>query len=201
MESKYATTDVANLDMGTLMALVHEDATKVVPSDGDLTRVATLARTLKHYKDALAQLEARVSAGKQMIKQIEETDLPDAMTACGIETFTLDDGSKIEANQMVVGSIPESRRDEALAWLREHGHGDLIKGQLTVLVPREKSEMSAEVIQQLKDMGLEVESKETVHPQTLQKWAREMLADGEDIPASLLGLYVGRRAKLTAPKK
>ena len=58
---------------------------------------------------------------------IQEIELPESMLHLGLRSFTLSDGSKLDVKTFYRGNISEKNKKQAHDWLRDRGHGDLIK--------------------------------------------------------------------------
>lgn len=166
-----------------------------LPSDTELTRVATAAQRILAYRNDVKLLEAQLTERKAALRQLEDVELPDLMDAVGLDRVTLTSGEEVTVRTVVAGSITEKRRAEALEWLRTHGHGSMISMTHTISLPsRTPPERVAAVAATLEALDVELQTKEQVHHATLSSWAKEMLAEGEELPLDLLGIYVGRRA-------
>lgn len=175
-----------------------------------LVRLAERAQRLTAESEALEKRAKEVAAEA---RAIEENEIPDFMDELGLSEFALEDGTKVQLKDIVSAGIPKDSRAEAYEWLREHGHGGLIKTTITVFIPREEQEKVAELIEALEPFGLSPEVGEDVHGQTLGAWVREWLDkdaarddEAEDeprtpLPMELLGVYMARRAIFKLPKK
>jgi hypothetical protein len=66
-----------------------------------------------------------------LLEGMSRNDLPEIMSEENVKTVTLDDiGRRFTVNNRFSCSVLEGRKDDALGWLRDNGHGGLI--QLTV---------------------------------------------------------------------
>ena len=54
------------------------------------------------------------------------------MQQAGVELIKLEGGISVEVKPFYSARIPASRSEEAFDWLRENGHGDLIKNQVSL---------------------------------------------------------------------
>lgn len=176
----------------------EDDSTPAI-SDTQLKSVAECAARFIALRDKLDKYAAWAKEKGAELRAIEEVELPDLMDACGMKKFTLTTGDVVEIKSIVAGSIPKSRLEEALQWLRDNGHSGLIKRKIEVALERGKDALGDKVIAQLKKLGVTVKTSDSVHAQTLGAWAREMIAEGETIPLDTLGIYVGRRATVSNP--
>lgn len=142
---------------------------------------------------AVADAEQALAEAKRVLSDVQEHRLPGAMESLGLEEFKTQDGLKIKLDKKLRTSITAKNQAEAMAWLREHGHNALIKRQLTVLAQDdEQGEELAELLRQY-----DVSDKATVPWQTMDKFVREMLEEGENIPQDVFGVYHQKKAKVT----
>lgn len=170
---------------------------QLTPGDEELKSVSNVAGLLLTARQKVKFYEDKLKAAKAELYQLETEELPNAMEACGLSEFATSDGTKLTVEHVVAGSIPEANRDAAFLWLREHGHGGLIKNEFKLSLGKNQDELAQKVRAQLTELGLELEVKESVNHQTLGAWARELLKQGRlDAPLDLLGIFVGRRAKV-----
>lgn len=153
----------------------------------------TMAEEQVAAEIAVADAENALSEAKRVLADVQEHRLPEAMEALGLEEFKTQDGLKIKLDKKLRTSITAKNQMEAMAWLREHGHNALIKRQLTVLA--QDDDQGEQLAQMLRDY--DVADKATVPWQTMDKFVREMLEDGEDIPQELFGVYHQKKAKVT----
>ena len=78
-----------------------------------------------------------------------------------MEVFTVD-GNKISLRQFVHARIPDDRRDDAFAWLRSIGEGDIIKNDVTVSSSAGQDNMAGSVVEDLRQQyGLDPARKPT----------------------------------------
>jgi len=98
--------------------------------------------------------------------------------------------------------IPASKSDEAFDWLRDNGHGDLIKNQVSLEFGMKQDNEAKSIIEELKAKGLPVKQKTSVHPSSLRGFVREQIQDlGKDVPAELFGTYVANKTKITTKEQ
>lgn len=179
-----------------MLDLFEEDAApQTLPADS-MTKVVAMVEYIESLGKTLADAEAHVKELKEIQRRAIEIDLPDAMGEAGLSSFSTSTGRKVSLETFVSGSIPKSKQAEAFAWLRLHGHGGLIKRELSVAFGKGDDATASEIRRFLEHRSLQVEDKETIHSSTLAAWARECLASGEAIPLELLGIYTAVRAKI-----
>lgn len=180
----------------SMMDVFEDDAApQTIPADG-LAKVVAIVEYVEALNETLANAEAKVKELKEIHRRAIELELPEAMSEAGLSSFTTGTGRKVSLETFVSGSIPKARQAEAFSWLRENGHGGLIKRELTIAFGKGEDQRATEIREFLEHRNLPVEDKESVHSSTLAAWARECLASGEAIPQELLGVYSAIRAKI-----
>jgi hypothetical protein len=85
----------------------------------------------------------------------------------------------------------------ALRWLVDHGHGGVIKNQVSVALDRGEDTRADELVVELRTKGYTVEAKKDVHASTLGALVRELVAEGTVVPRNLFNLFDLRIAKLS----
>lgn len=154
--------------------------------DANVRKLAALNRKIERHEQSLKGLKAEANKLKQ------ET-LPDLFMQAGI-TELVRRNIKYELKSFVSGSLPKepAAHSAALDWLMKNEGDSLIK--ISVFADCEKGdhETADRVIVGMTRLGLTPRKSETVHPQTLQAWARERLREGDPLDAGILGLYTGQ---------
>lgn len=179
------------------MVDLEADSQAVEATDDQLKQVGDLAQKADELQDEIKALEEQTKARKAELDKILKHELPGAMDEANLTEFKTKKGRKIKVEDVVSASIPKAHLNEALDWLRQQGHSDLIKHELKVSLGKGMDNMVPVIKQTLeKDYGLQPTDSETVHSQTLSAFCREQLAQGKELPEDILGLYTARVAKL-----
>ena len=153
----------------------------------------------------LLETQKKISTAEEELKKLKEVEttlseqtIPNLMQQAGVELIKLTGGISVEVKPFYSARIPASRSEEAFNWLREHGHGDLIKNQVSLEFGMKQDNEAKSIIEELKAKGLPVKQKTTVHPSSLRGFVREQIQDlGKDVPADLFGTYVANKTKIT----
>ena len=98
-----------------------------VASDEALAGIAKLVNMQVKLEDSISTQEANLKSQKASLLKLQTTDIPEALQAVGMKGWISSDGSSVVVEPFVSASITKARKDEALAWLDDNGHGDLIK--------------------------------------------------------------------------
>lgn len=163
--------------------------------EGKGSRLSTLIRASLQIDEEIAQAEKYLKDLKFKKRKVNEEDIPALMTEMGMESVTVD-GNKISLRQFVHARIPDDRRDDAYAWLRSIGEGDIIKNDVVVSFGSGQDNMAGAVVDDLRNQGLEPAQKTHVHPQTLKAWVKGRIEAGKDIDFDTFGVYVGTEATI-----
>ena len=183
--------------MNDIFAELEKDTLKNVniPKDKELVEVGVLISTLHKMQEDYYQQETALKKFKQEIIEMELRTIPDIMTELGVAEFTNTDGVKVTIKPFISASIPKKRMEEAHAWLKDNGHGDLIKHFVSVDVGKKGNDAGL-ALEALSELGLDPTDKENVHPQTLKAFVREQVESGEPIPLELFGAYFEQKATI-----
>lgn len=179
------------------MTYDYSEVTQETPAD-KTKQLSELALLMRETELEVEQKEAALKEAKQRFKDIAEVQLPSLMDDLGCAEFTTSNGIKITVREDIRAAIPENFLPQAIGWLEENNHGDLVKREFKILFGRNEEEWAKEFEAMLSqsDRQLNVEVKRGVHPSTLSAFVRGLLEQGEDFPQSLFGVFRQRIAKL-----
>ena len=185
----------------------------VAPASNSLGAVSDLAQTMFDTEREIEDLEKLLKEKKQNLTKLAEQDLPDLMQELNMKDFTLNNGAKVEIQDIASGSIPsataimrakpedraelELRQQQCFDWLRGNNAGDLIKSNVEVQFSKGEDEACNEFTKELRERNLFYRRAVGVHHGRLNSFIKEQLAEGKDVPHDLFKIYVGRKAKLT----
>ena len=112
------------------------------------------------------ETQKQINTAEEKLKKLKEAEttlseqtIPNLMQQAGIAMLKLKDGSSVEVKPFYSARIPVSRSEEAFTWLRENGHGDLIKNQVSLEFGRNQDNEAKALVAELKDKGLAVKQK------------------------------------------
>ena len=182
--------------MNSLLEEMESDVRTPTMGDNSLKEMSDLCAEQVAMEDEVKQLELQLKAKKDAVKKISQEIIPAKMQELGLESLTLKDGSAVEVKQLVQASITEENRETAFKWLRDNGHGDLIKNQVTVAFGRGEDNVAENFINDAKSLGLEPSQKMKVESQTLKVFVREKLEEGVEIPTDTFSVFVGSQTKI-----
>jgi hypothetical protein len=147
------------------------------------------------------QLEEQLQKYKQREEQLLNKDIPELLAKMRLDACVTASGIQVKLKREIKASLPGHERVEArmgaLRWLVEHGHGGVIKNQVSVALDRGEDTRADDLVVELRGKGFSVESKKDVHASTLGALVRELVAEGRIVPRDLFNLFDMRIAKLS----
>jgi hypothetical protein len=155
---------------------------------------------LKNLEDEIENAERSVSKLKENAKQLSGVEIPTLMAEMHISKLKLKDGSAVEVKPFYSASIMSDKTEEAFNWLRDHGHGDIIKNDVTVTFGRGEDNKASEYADLAKGNGFEPTQKLKVEPMTLKALFRERSEKNEELPSEHFNLFKGNKTKITRSK-
>lgn len=193
----------------------------VEEASADPIKIATVigfAREMFALVREMAVMEETLKAKAERHAKLEMDILPQAMIAAGMASYHLgESGYTLEVEDFVRATIPSAtaidksegpdkealvnRRDAALAWLRDNKADSLIKNELTADFGKGHAKDAKKFAAMIEKAGFESKVEEAVNFQTLNCFLREELKKGTNVPAETFSMFVGKRAKLKAPKR
>lgn len=155
------------------------------PDVSDFDELNELVRLTRQEQIALEELQEQVTAKEARIKDLTERQLPDLMERMGLTKCTTRQGFKIELKEGVIARMPKETKARAIAWLDEHGYGDLVRHDFKLSFKLAEKESAQHAKQLLEESGLPFREDPNVHHATLSSFAKEKLGKGEELPMDL----------------
>jgi len=176
----------------------------VLPPDAAIASVAALAARQRAAETRVIDLTAALQAALAEYRQVAEVDLPRALGALGVGGFPLADGTKVEV--LTALDSGQLTAPEGLAWVEANGGASLIKTSIHIELDRGDLEEAKLLFERLRGDPLANRFRgfaltESVHPQTLASFVRQLIEQRKDPPLDKLGVHrrtyavVGRRPK------
>jgi len=158
--------------------------------------IADLAQKQIELDEKVVHGQAFVADLQAELKQVKEVDLPAAMAAAGVDQIKLSTGEKVTVEHLVRANIPKKHQGAAMAWLRKHKAGSLIKNEVVAKFGAKEDKKAAALAKQLLKEKVEHARKESVPWNTLSAYVREQMEAGRDIPKNIFGIYTFDQAKI-----
>ncbi len=183
--------------MSSLLDEMESDVKTPTIGDNSLKEMADLCAEQAALEDEMKQLEEQLKAKAKAARKLSQEIIPAKMSELGLESLTLKDGSSVKVKQLVQASIPVKYREEAFQWLRDNGHGDLIKNQVSATFGKGEDDSASNFIDKIEELGYQPNQKVWVEPMTLKAFVREQIAGGSEIPMDKFGVFVGAETKIS----
>ena len=135
--------------MNNLLEDMEADVTTPTIGDNSLKEMADLCAEQASLEEEMRQLEEQLKAKAKAARKLSQEIIPAKMSELGLESLTLKDGSSVKVKQLVQASIPVRHREEAFKWLRDNGHGDLIKNQVSATFGKGEDQSANEFIDKI----------------------------------------------------
>jgi hypothetical protein len=183
-----------------------------LPQEG-LQSIADAAHALLAAQSEVKHAEESLAVLKERVRRIEEEELPGAMAALGVASWTLTTGEKIEVKDIVAASITEANQPMAFAWLRKTGNDSLIKRVVSIVFGKGEDGAATAFTDSIKETlpENEFQDKAAVNANTLKAFVKERLTlerlakeSGakipDPLPKAIFGVYEAKRATIKKPK-
>jgi len=158
-------------------------------------QLSDLVRTLRNVEKQIEDAEIHMKALKAEKHKLSVENIPSLMDEMGVERLDVD-GLTVERKMMVHASIPQARKDEAFAWLRDNGLDDIIKNDVTCSFGKGEDNMAGDVVGILQEKGFDPKTKTHVHPSTLKAFIKERVTDGKPIDLDMFGAFIANAAQI-----
>ncbi len=178
--------------------IVDFSAYAPVAEVGDIKILTDMVKRAGEIQAGLKKLDDRSKVGKNLLKNLLEEEIPATMARCGFGKddsltaagFTITIQDAVYCNVPSVSAINDERdadrraelidRREKGLYILEQKASALIKRKFDIEFGKDEAEEAAEFGAALADMVDEsrVTKGLSVHPQTLSKWIKELIAEG-----------------------
>ena len=159
--------------------------------------IAQSCNKLLETQKKMAAIDEQLKTLKATETTLSEQTIPNLMHKAGVSLIKLKDGSAVEVKPFYAARIPLSKVNDAFMWLRENGHGDLIKNNVMLTFGRNQDNEAKSLVVELREKGHNVKQAEKVEPMTLKAFVKEQIQGGKNVPADLFGVYVASKTKIT----
>jgi len=165
-------------------------------SQDNMGKIGAVANDVADTDQEIQDLEDKLKVKKDYKKHLSENVLPNLFAEVGLSELKLADGRHLKVGNYYGASIKDAKKEAAFAWLRNKGHGDLIKNQVSCSFGRDEDEKARGLIDTLNQKGYPSSQREWVEPSTLRAFIREQHEAGKELPMDLLGAFVGQKTTI-----
>lgn len=180
--------------------LFGEDGGGQQPAPVTLEQIKEVGNQAVALSAEVEALDKALGEKKKELNELLQNKLPLMMV--GVPSITLDNGMKITIGNFVSGSLPKepAEKQAAIEWLEANEGGGIIKTEVSVSFAKSLYDEAKKLAEELKEEGFAVDLETGVHSQTLAAFVRERMQNGDPVDHKVLGVYVGRHAKLEKVK-
>ena len=177
-------------DMNDITKLFEEESSKAFNQVDDeaLGQLGTELERIKAVQDKIETAETMIKKLKDE-EQLLADSITDLLQSKGLSELKLTDGSKVTTKEQLYCSIKDNNKEEAFAWVRDQGDGDIIKNLVSVDFKKGEDNISKKFKQLAEDSGLIPNETSTIHNSTLRSYLNAKLRDGVDFDETLFGIY------------
>lgn len=165
-------------------------------SQDNMGKIGAVANDVADTDQEIQDLEDKLKVKKDYKKHLSENVLPNLFSEVGLSELKLADGRHLKVGNYYGASIKDAKKEAAFAWLRNKGHGDLIKNQVSCSFGRDEDEKARGLIDTLNQKGYPSSQREWVEPSTLRAFIREQHEAGKELPMDWLGAFVGQKTTI-----
>ena len=165
-------------------------------SQDNMGKIGAVANDVADTDQEIQDLEDKLKVKKDYKKHLSENVLPNLFAEVGLSELKLADGRHLKVGNFYGASIKDAKKEAAFEWLRNKGHGDLIKNQVSCSFGRDEDEKARGLINTLNEKGYPSSQREWVEPSTLRAFIREQHEAGKELPMDLLGAFVGQKTTI-----
>lgn len=193
--------DTTTATPGDAQAYAADAALPPAEAGNILAQITRAVADALQAREDVKTAEAALKASQERLRNYEERLIPGLMDEAQQKRLTTLMGHEVERREVIRASIPEARMPEAAMWLRTNGQGSIVKRLLSLQFGKGEDQRAAQAADVLTGAGFQPTDKLSVNHQTLSAAVREMMAEGVNVPADLLGVYVQPIVKITEPKR
>jgi hypothetical protein len=184
-----------NLLMDIFEDLIDEGDKFASVDTGTGKQLSDLVRKLRSVEQEIEDAELNLKALKAEKHRLSVENIPGLMDEMGVDRLDVD-GVSVSRKMIVHASIPQDRKEEAFAWLRENGLDDIIKNDVTCSFGKGEDNIAGDVIGILQEKGFDPKTKTHVHPSTLKAFVKERIVDGKPIDLDMFGAFIANAAEI-----
>ena len=173
------------------------------PGQGvDVSEVSDVSEACNNYLDCESRILETEHKLKELKAELEQHNntVVTLMESRGVQEIKLTNGDAVSYKPFYSASITKANQEKAFQWLRDNGHGDLIKNAVSVNFGKGEDEKAVELIGNLEGQGMYPDQKMKVEPSTLRAFVSSEIEAGRDVPIDTFSIYMGNKVKIRKGK-
>ena len=176
---------------------LEQESLNIQVNTGASKDIAESCNKLLNVQNEVSELEEKLKKKKAEETFLSEQEIPNRMQEAGLSMLKLTDGSVVEIKPFYAAKIPATKTEEAFKWLRDNGHDDMIKNNVSLTFGKSEDNIAKSLVDELRQKGHNVKQVEKVEPMTLKGFVREQIQSGKSVPNDLFGVYIANKTKIT----
>ena len=178
--------------------MMLEDSTDLLDNI-EVNTIAAECIKLKRKEDEISDLEEQLKKKKEEADFISSSVIPELLAEQGLSEIKLADGSKVSVKKEFRATVPkdDTKRENALLWLRTNGLGDIIKNNVSVTFGKGEDNKAEQLLNLAAENGFEPQQKSDVSWNTLAALYRERVEAGLDMPSDCFSLWIKDKTKIS----
>jgi len=163
--------------------------------------LSQLSNKMRGLEEQLERELQAVETTKAQIEELSQRQIPDLMLHdLQMSKFTMIDGNEVSVSPEFQPSVTKDNQPAFFGWLRDNGHGDIIKRNVAVAFGKGQDNEATQLIDYTKSKGMTPSDKVSVHPQTLKAFVKEQQTKGNKLPETVT-IYNFFKTKISLPRK
>ena len=146
--------------------------------DDSINSISKLAERIIDFQKRISRIEDTLKTDKAELRKLTDEELPAAMAEVNMKKFETDSGYSVAIKKIYVTNIKVEDRPDAFQWLRENGHGDLIKNIVSINFGKGEDDIAVRFKALAEEENIPVETDTKIHPMTLRAWGKEQMEKG-----------------------
>ena len=172
--------------MSDILDELAEDGQKVTT---DLAEVRALADKQLKLEADVARIEATLKTAKGDLRKVQEGDLPAALKAAGIPSFTLDNGMTVSYDEDLKISVPKARKEAIIKLMKEWGYEGNVSNTLTADLGKGNDNAVKALVAAAEEMGVTVTVSQDIPTGTVKKALNTRAKEGKNDDLAFFGAF------------
>lgn len=137
----------------------------------------------------LAKAEQAVKTAKENLRKVQELELPAALKAAGIPSFTLDNGMTVSYDEDLKVSLPKVRLDKIIAQMKAWGFEANVTNTLTIDLGKGNDNAVKALTAAAEEMGVKATLAEDIPTGTVKKVLNQRIKEGKSDDLTFFGAF------------
>ena len=157
---------------------------------GALEKLATLTKKYLSYQEDIKENEEAGKKLKKVFNKLGQEEIPNLLAEYGLSEIKLSTGEKVIVKQGISATVPEDKEQEFYEFLKKRKEDDIIK--LFLAFDRMEPFKLKMLFNFLNACEYDYGAQRKVHPQTLNKYFKELLGTDEEESVQAAGIKSGK---------